>query len=75
MTEIEPESIPPPKRRGPKYDWLTTKVGGCFRYLLGPSTETQRKNAYHAALMAGKRYGMRFTVRCLPNEIKIWRVE
>lgn len=74
--------IPPRARKAPagSVDFAKLEVGDSFavpvpeEYVAKPTIWVGTNRLRNAVYMYGKRTEKKFTVRCLPNEIRVWRV-
>jgi hypothetical protein len=74
----------PPRRRltlAGQDEFAAMEVGDSFavpvpeEYQAKPTIWAGTARLRNAAWSHGKRTGKRFTVRCMPNEIRVWRIQ
>jgi hypothetical protein len=75
--------IPPRRRLTPagKNEFSAMEVGDSFavpvpkEYAAKPTIWAGTNRLRNAVYQYAKRTGKKFTVRCLPNEVRVWRVK
>ena len=80
MFEIIKDAGPVPKgARSAKYPFADMEIGDAFDVPLSggkhiTGSDMSRVRVQSSAIGAGKRLGMKFSIRQLPDKIRVWRV-